>query len=94
MRRRHLALVALVFVTTGCYQQRIESLEQRVTALETEHAATRAKLQALLQWINHKDPPDVGLYDWMKAVNAKISACKCGGGATDPILPSAPPPPF
>ena len=89
MTRRHLRLVLLCLVVTGCYGDRISALEGKVTALEAEHGKTREKLQALLIWVNKRQAPDVGLVNWIDAVHAKLFP-----GSGDPPKPSAPPPPF
>jgi hypothetical protein len=85
--------VVLGLGTTGCgvSSARVDALEARLAALETAHTETRGKLQALLQWVNPKQPPGKGLYDWMGDVHTKLWP---GNGPTDPIKPAAPPPPF
>ncbi len=90
MKRLMLAFLVVLGVS-GCKDSRVDGLIERVTALETAHNATRGKLQELLVWVNHKNPPAVGLYDWMGAVHTKLWP---GGGPTDPIQPAPPPPPF
>lgn len=89
------SIAAAVFLS-GCKDKRVDELVVRVTTLETsldslktEHTKTREKLQALLIWTNKRTPPEVGLVDWIEAVNRKLWP-----GPTDPIKPSDPPPPF
>jgi len=74
---------------SGCYDARIAALETKVSTLEAEHTQTRAKLQALLLWVNRREAPNVGLVNWIDAVHAKLFP-----GSGDPSKPSAPPPPF
>ncbi len=99
MKRALLAVVVAGLCTTGCaskadvttLETRVAALETRVTKVETDHAATRDKLQKLLVWVNHRAPPDVGLYDWMGAVQDKLWPAN---GPGDPQRPGSPPPPF
>lgn len=89
MKRRMLFLVLASSTLTGCYESRVKALETKVATLETEHTKTRDKLQELLLWVNKKEPPGVGLVNWIDAVHAKVFP-----GPGDGSKPPAPPPPF
>ncbi|MEO8621048.1 MAG: hypothetical protein ABI625_08275 [bacterium] len=94
MKRSTMVVVAMALATAGCggvTKAEYDALEKRVTTVETDQKATRDKLQALLLWVNHKEAPNVGLYDWVGAVHNKLWPAN---GPGDPIRPSAPPPPF
>ncbi len=95
MKRLAFVVLGACVLASGCKDSRVDPLILRVTELETKHAAlaaehdrTREKLQALLVWVNTKKPDGVGLVDWMATVNELCC------GPSDPVLPSAPPPPF
>lgn len=95
MKRWLAFLLVLVAFSAGCRDSRVDALLTKVATLETEHAAlkaehdkTRKKLDSLLVWVNHQQPPNVGLVDWIDAVHRKVF------GSGDPSKPSAPPPPF
>ena len=95
--RRALLVVAVAsgMIASGCgggvTESRMAALEARVTTLETDEHATKDKLQALLVWVNHREQPNVGLYDWMGSVQNKLWPTS---GPGDPVRPASPPPPF
>ena len=92
MKRQWLVVAALAVTASGCGVSKadFDALAARVTTLETEHTKTRNKLQDLLKWVNHKNPPEMGLYDWINKVTDKLWP----SGSGDAVKPPAPPEPF
>ena len=95
MKRRWFVVGALAITASGCGGHPVskadfDALQARVATLEAEHTKTRNKLSDLLKWINHKQPPELGLYDWIDKVTLKLWA----PGTSDPVKPPPPPPDF